>query len=213
MTLVAHSRRPDCRWPGRNATPPLPVRPLAALLGLALGLVLGLAPAAVRAWELVGTKTITAHTRDQQRIVLGTVRFDPQPAGAVSFVIALDRARFTDHFLSMREFKCLDGPGEVVCHVPYPYPQPMSVTATDTAWLEHSLLFLYKLPTDFGAKLWNGLYFRFEPTDRGLLGRPQAIDLERISAPPSQPNVPPFRAALRDDVAPGARWIESLTIE
>jgi len=97
--------------------------------------------------------------------------------------------------------------------VPYPYAQPRTVTSKDLAWLEHDLLFLYKLPNEFGAKLWNGLYFRFETTEQGLLGRPQAIDLNRISAPPERLDVPPFRPALRDDIAPGTRWIESLTIE
>jgi hypothetical protein len=163
--------------------------------------------------ELEGTKTITAHARDGRRVVLGSVRFAPLAGGSASFTLALDPERFTDHFLSMKEFKCIDGQVELVCHVPYPYAQPRTVTPKDLAWLEHDLLFLYKLPNEFGAKLWNGLYFRFETTQQGLLGRPQAIDLNRISAPPDRLDVPPFRPALRDDIAPGARWIESLTIE
>ena len=34
----------------------------------------------------------------------------------------------------------------------------------------------------------------------GLEGRPQAVDLNRISAPPDQPGTPPFRRALREEV-------------
>lgn len=172
------------------------------------------AAGAAEALELQGTRTITAHTRDAQRIVLGTVRFDPAPGGgAVPFVVTMEPSRFTDHFLSMKEFKCLDGRTELVCHVPYPYPQPRTVTPTHLAWLEHSLLFLYKQPTDFGAKLWNGLYFRLEHTATGLRGTPQAIDLNFISAPPDNPGIPPYRAALRDDIAPGTRWIDAITID
>lgn len=171
------------------------------------------APAFAMAWDMQGTKTITANTRDNQHITLGTVRFEPQSNGTVSFVITMDRTHFSDHFLSMKEFKCIDGPLELFCHVPYPYPQPGTVTAEDMAWLEHSLLFLYKLPRDFGANLWNGLYFRLERTEHGLLGRPQAIDLNLISAPPDKPEVPPFNPALRDNITAGTRWIESLTIE
>jgi hypothetical protein len=52
-----------------------------------------------------------------------------------------------------------------------------------------------------------------ERTEHGLTGRPQAIDLNLISAPPDNPEVPPFSPALRDDIAPGMRWVESLTIE
>jgi hypothetical protein len=97
--------------------------------------------------------------------------------------------------------------------VPYPHAQPGTITADDLAWLEHNLLFLYQLPTDFGAKLWNGLYFQLEPTERGLRGRPQAIDLNYISAPSDTPEQPPYQPQQRDEIAPGVRWIESLTIE
>ena len=185
--------------------------PVAVVLG-AVALAAA-APRPAAAWELQGTKSITAHTRDQQHIRLGSVRFDARADGSVGFVITMDAAPFGDHFLSMKEFKCLDGRGELVCHVPYPYRQPGAITANDYAWLEHGLLFLYKLPADFGAKLWNGLYFQFERTAQGLVGRPQAIDLNRLSAPPDKPELPPYRAALRDNIAPGSRWIESLSIE
>lgn len=89
----------------------------------------------------------------------------------------------------------------------------LTTEATDLAWLEHSLLFMFKTPAEFGAKLWNGVYFQLKATERGLEGSPQAVDLNRISAPPAQPGVPPFRPALRDDIAPGARWFNRLTIE
>lgn len=72
-------------------------RPWAFLLA---GL-LGAAPAIAQAWELQGVKTLTAHTRDQQRIPLGSVRFEPRGDGSVAFTVALDPARFTDHFLSL----------------------------------------------------------------------------------------------------------------
>ena len=96
--------------------------------------------------------------------------------------------------------------------MPYPYPQPGVVKPDDLAWLEHSLLFFYKLPTDFGAKLWNGLYYRFERDEAGLVGLPQAVDLNQISAPPDDLQTPPYGAAERTDVAPGSHWIERLVI-
>jgi hypothetical protein len=165
------------------------------------------------AWTLQGTQSIVAITRDQQRLPLGTVTFTPRPDGRIAFAVHMDHAKFTDHFLSMKEFKCVEGGGEVSCHVPYPYPNPGTVTATDLGWLEHHLLFLFKLPKEFGAKLWNGLYYRLAHTEAGLVGRPQSIDLNLISAPPAQTDKPPYRPALRDDVAPGVRWIDRLVIE
>lgn len=192
--------------------PPRAARALASLV-MAGGLAMSALPSGAMAWELQGTKTLVAHTRDQQRLTLGTVDFTPRPDGTVAFAVHMDHAKFTDHFLSMKEFKCLEGGGEVTCHVPYPYPNPRTVTATNLSWLEHHLLFLFKLPKEFGAKLWNGLYYQLSLTPQGLVGRPQSIDLNLISAPPDQADKPPYRPALRDDVAAGVRWIDRITIE
>lgn len=72
---------------------------------------------------------------------------------------------------------------------------------------------MFKTPRDFGAKLWNGVDFKLRLTDTGLEGRPQAIELNHISAPPDRLEVPPCRPALRDDIAPGARWFGRLRID
>ncbi len=168
------------------------------------------------AWELAGTKSLSMQVQSAQgleSIKLGTVSFEPLADGRFKFTLAMDREKYTDHFLSMKEFKCVAGPRELMCHVPYPYKQPSSVTATDFAWLEHALLFMFKLPNEFGAKLWNGLYFQFALTDKGLVGKPQSVDLNAISAPPDKPDIPPYRPPLRDDVPKGSRWVTGLTIE
>lgn len=168
-------------------------------------------PGVASAWEMAGTKELAVHTRDGQTIVIGTVSFQPQ-AERVAFVLQLDPRRFKDFFLSMKEFKCLEGQEEIQCHIPYPYPNPATVTATDLRWLEHALLFLYKVPTDFGARLWNGLYYRMSLTAQGIVGTPQAIDLNLISAPPDDASIPPFGPQDRSDIAPASRWISSITI-
>ena len=189
-------------------------RCMKAVVGWSAIAVLGLSLAPVaQAWELSGTKTIVALTNDQQRLTVGTVNFQPQADGSIRFQVDMAHQGFRDHFLSMKEFKCLEGPTELACHVPYPYAQPGTVKGNDFAWLEHQLLFLYKLPKEFGAKLWNGLYFKLERGERGLVGKPQAIDLNHISAPPDRLDIPPYRPALRDDINLGARWISGLTIE
>ena len=175
------------------------------------------------AWDLAGPHAVLLHGRDGPPLRLGTVTFTPQADGRSRFVLVMDSECFKDFFLSMKEFKCVEGGAEVFCHVPYPYPQPGTITANaasaasanapDFAWLEHALLFMFKTPADFGAKLWNGVYFHLRLTDTGLVGSPQAVDLNRISAPPEQPGIPPFQPALRDDITPGARWFGRLTIE
>lgn len=168
-------------------------------------------PCSAFAWEMTGTKEVALHTRDGQVIPIGTITFRPQGA-RVGFSVQLDHRRFKDFFLSMKEFKCLEGREEIQCHVPYPYANPATVTEGDLAWLEHSLLFLYKLPTDFGARLWNGLYYRMVITENGIVGTPEAIDLNLISAPPNDTTVVPFGPAERTEIAPGSRWIKQLTI-
>ena len=91
-----------------------------------------------------GTKTVKLHAKDGTSVDIGTVTFTPRADGPMGFVWKADTSRFTDHFLSMREFKCLPGQGEIMCLVPYPYLQPGHVAANDLAWLEHALLFMFK---------------------------------------------------------------------
>lgn len=158
------------------------------------------------------TRQVHLHARDGSRVLIAQLRLAPTAEGSTRFVLSMDHSAFTDHFLSMREFKCLPGGSEILCHVPYPYAQPGTVTGTDLAWLEHSLLFMFKTPSEFGAKLWNGVYWQLRPSASGWVGTPQAIDLNRIGAPPDKPG-PPFRPALRDDMPAGVRWFERLTIE
>lgn len=160
-----------------------------------------------------GTKSVKLHAKDGSSVDIGSVTFTPRADGRVAFAWKADTSRFTDHFLSMREFKCLPGQGEIMCLVPYPYAQPGHVAANDLGWLEHSLLFMFKKQSELGAQLWNGVIFKLTVTGNGLIGTPQAVDLNRIAAPPAKTGVLPYGAAQRDDIAPAARWFNKLTIE
>lgn len=163
------------------------------------------------AWELSGSKTIKLHTRDGQSIAIGHVIFTPE-GGQSRFKLELDHARLKDFFLSMKEFKCLEGE-EIQCHVPYPYANPATVSRSDLRWLEHSLLFLYKQPKDFGARLWNGLYYQMTLGENGIVGTPQAVDLVQIGAPPADTSIPPYGPGDRSEIPPDSRWIRRLSIE
>jgi hypothetical protein len=164
------------------------------------------------AWEMAGTKTVSLHTREGPRTPLGTVTF-LNVEGKTTFKLNLEPERFKDFFLSMKEFKCVEGSNEIQCHVPYPYPNPNTVSADNLVWLEHSLLFFYKAPRDFGARLWNGLYYQMKITEQGIVGTPQAIDLVQMGAPPADPSIPPFGTDGRTDITPESRWFHRLTIE
>jgi hypothetical protein len=181
----------------------------ASFLGVAC-----LTSAASPTFEFRGDKALIAVARDGSRIRIGTVSFaarvDGMPAG---FSVRIDPQVMQDHFLSMREFKCLPAAPEVTCFVPYPHPQPGTVSAGQYTWLEHSLLFFHKQPADFGARLWNGIIFKFTLTPTGLVGKPQAVDLNRIGVPPDGADEPPYGPMDRDDYPPGARWVTELRIE
>ena len=163
------------------------------------------------AWDMSGTKQITLHAKDGSQTDIGTVTFTPGSSGT-RFKLDMDHKQLKDFFLSMREFKCREGATEILCHVPYPYANPATVTPDNLAWLEHALLFFFKAPRDFGAKLWNGVYFKLALTEQGLVGTPQAIDLNTIGAPHANLDIPPYGPQDRSDMAADARWFNKLTI-
>lgn len=177
---------------------------MAALLAVAAG--------GAGAFDYTGEKRVTLHARDGTSLVIGRLGFKAE--GEVSrFAFDIDTRVMHDHFLSMKEFKCAEGSAELLCHVPYPYASPRIVRAGQLDWLEHALLFFFKTPSDFGAKLWNGVYFRLAESGSALVGTPQAIDLNLIGAPHDDLSVPPYDASLRSDIDPGVRWFVRLTIE
>ena len=97
-------------------------------------------PLAASAWDLSGTRTMTLHARNGDAVKIGTVQFTPQADGRTAFVVTTATENFKDFFLSMKEFKCVEGSGEILCHVPYPYPQPGTVTASSSPDSKESLV-------------------------------------------------------------------------
>jgi len=176
----------------------------------ALLLIATLAPPAVAA-EFSGKREIVLHGRDGSAVVIGHVAFTPRGERS-AFAIEMDPARFQDFFLSMKEFKCIEVPGEVFCHVPYPHASPATIAGDDYVWLEHALLFMFKSPQEFGAKLWNGVYYRLQRDGDALVGTPQAVDLNQIGAPPADPSRPPYPASERGEIPVGSRWFGRLSI-
>ena len=180
---------------------------------IALAAALSLSTAAAQPVLPEGEKSLVAVTRDGNRTPIGKVVFTALDGVQSAFRVQMDHTVMRDHFLSMREFKCLPAAQEISCFVPYPYAQPGTVSPGQFAWLEHSLLFFFKQPADFGAKLWNGIIFKFSLTPTGLVGKPQAVDLNRIGVPPDKLDEPPYGPFDRDDFTPGARWVQELRIE
>lgn len=177
---------------------------------LIAALMLGLAASPAAAFDLSGTKQIALVTKDGQTIPMGTVDFI-KDGDKAKFALHVDTSKFQTFFLSMRDFKCAVGP-ELQCYVPYPYNNPSTVTAQDLAWLEHGLLFFWKMPNAYGADLGKGLIYKMKVTDKGIEGTPQAINLDAIASPPDDLSKPPFSPDTREDIGDGQRWIAKMTI-
>lgn len=181
--------------------------------GFAVAMVLGLGSPGWAASEVpAGVHDIRLHARDGTQVLIGKVDFRHEGAVA-TFALDIDRAVFTDYFLSMREFKCLKGDNELQCRVPYPYSNPRTLPGGDPVWLEHALLFFYKPPDDFGANLRNGVIYTLERTADGYAGTSAIIDLNDISGPPDDPAEPPFPRAIRFEGSPEDRWFPRLTVD
>ena len=120
---------------------------------------------------------------------------------------------FTEHFLSMRPFKCLEGPQKHWCHVPYPYEirRDLSEDLTD---LEYDFLFLWKGATEYGINMWNGVYYQIEAqADGSMVGVLYDMDMDDLSVPPPAGELRPIREADLYEGDPDSHWLPRLVIE
>lgn len=166
-----------------------------------------------RAGELPsGERTLALLDAGGNEFVIGSVVFSPTAtAGQRQYQLKIDHHPFTDHFLSMKEMKCLEGK-ELWCRIPYPYANPHTVSADDLRWLEHDLLFMFKRANEFGANFWNGIYYQLQLDNTTLRGEAQAVDLNMLASPPDDLQVPPIGAYDIDPIEPGQRWLPRLII-
>lgn len=99
------------------------------------------------------------------------------------FEFSLQESNFSDQFLSMRPFKCIDGK-PMYCHLAYPYDKPETFTAKDFGNLEYEFLFIVRSPSEYGIDPYNGRYYVLSLEDGVLRGEAKAVDLNILAAPP-----------------------------
>lgn len=129
-----------------------------------------------------------------------------------TYSIAMKTDAFSDHFLSMRPFKCLDGSEKTWCHVPYPYDIKRDISS-DLTDLEYDLLFLWKRSNEYGIDMWNGVYYVLSETDGGFMGQLHEMDMNILSVPPDAGNLRPVRDV---DLTLGdvdSHWLPRLVVE
>lgn len=166
-------------------------RTVTAARGLLVGLaaVLMLASPANRplaAGALEGEKTVYLVSNGGEELAVGTVRFAPRGGGA-GYALKIDDGKFSDQFLSMRPFKCLEGGEQTVCYLPYPHPLRRQVSADDLTDLEYDLLFLHKAAGEYGINFWNGIYYKLSLTPDGAIkGVLKETDMNELASPPAE---------------------------
>lgn len=126
--------------------------------------------------------------------------------------LTLEETPFSDHFLSMRPFKCVEGPDMLWCHVPYPYEIKRDIS-TETTDLEYDFLFLWKRAGSYGIDMWNGIYYELEAQDNGLIGHVHEMDMNTLSVPPEAGNFRPLQAKHLEPGDPDSHWLPHLVIK
>jgi len=188
----------------------MPRLPLKSLLCAGL-FSLGFASAS-QADPLVGEKDIYLLEQSGERQSLGKINFVPDGQKS-RYTLIWNDEKFVDHFLSMRPFKCLEGSEKYWCQVPYPYVNQHHVQSGDLTDLEYDLLFLWKGATDYGINMWNGVYYRLEISGEQIVGTLFEMDMDVLSAPPSQGEMRPVGPDDLHEADAASHWLPRLVIE
>ena len=169
-----------------------------------LGLVLTFAAFGVAA----ETRSVFLEDLEGARIQIATVKVGLEGA----YDVVMNGAVFENHFLSMRPFKCLEGPTKNWCHVPYPY-EIMRNTAVDLTDLEYDFLFVWKGSNEYGINMWNGVYYKLQQADGHLLGTLHEMDMDTLAVPPATGELRPVQVKDLHQSDPESHWLPRLVIE
>lgn len=161
---------------------------------------------------LTGKKTIFLIDQDNAKLNIGTIDFKPENSFTNYKITWTDEA-FTNHFLSMRPFKCLSGNTKQWCKVPYPYPIKRLIRPNDLTDLEYDLLFIWKGAAEYGINMWNGVYYRLKIEGQRIIGTMHEMDMDKLSAPPQKGNLRPIRDQDLEKAEASSHWLPKVTIE
>ena len=162
---------------------------------------------------LEGTKSIKLVEQGGTAHTVATIKFGPQGKGA-TYKIDWQDGQFADHFLSMRPFKCLEGPKKYWCRVPYPYDNKRKVSSGDLTDLEYDLLFIWKGAKEYGINMWNGVYYKLKVGEAGrITGEIHEMDMDILSAPPDDGNLRPIREVHLEPGETESHWLPKIEID
>ncbi|WP_424971247.1 hypothetical protein [Dinoroseobacter sp. S76] len=153
------------------------------------------------------TRAVYLEAQDGERLAIADLVVED---GA--YDLTLRDGPFSDHFLSMRPFKCLTGAEKHWCYVPYPYENARNI-GSELTDLEYDLLFLWKGAGEYGINMWNGVYYKLEAEGDRLVGVMHEMDMDILSAPPEDGNLRPVREMDLEPADPDSHWLPRLVIE
>jgi hypothetical protein len=130
-----------------------------------------------------------------------------------SYELTWDESRFGDYFLSMRPFKCLEGPDKLWCRVPYPYEIHRSLQDGDLTDVEYDLMFVWKKAGEYGINMWNGVYYQLSEKGEQFEGKLNEIDMNVLAAPPEDGNLRPIGPQDITEADPESHWLPRLVIK
>lgn len=163
---------------------------------------------AAQAADLSGRKAVTLLANDGSRVVIGQVTFQRRGDG-YGFRFEPDPSKFTERFLAMRPFLCLDGQTQSLCH--FPYATPRHITERDLTDLEYELMFLRKPRQAVSVDAFNGIYYEMRITERGVAGELREVDMTPIVVPDGSTR--PIRREALEKSDPAGHWLPRLVIE
>ena len=158
-------------------------------------------------------KTISLIDKKGKKHQVAKIIFTPEENNTESFKIKWDDTKFSEHFLSMRPFKCIDG-AQTVCHLGYPYKTKNRISNTDLQDLEYGLLFLHKNEKEYGINFWNGVYYRLKKQENGsITGTVWETDMNELASPPAKEYDRPIGGADLVEGAEGKHRFPKIIIQ
>lgn len=158
-------------------------------------------------------KTVSLIGKDGSKLQVAKVIFTAQENNTESFEIKWDDSKFSEHFLSMRPFKCIDGQ-QTVCHLGYPYKTKNRISKTDLQDLEYALLFIHKNEKEYGINFWNGVYYRLKREENGTItGTIWETDMNELASPPAKEYDRPIGGADLVEGAEGKHRFPQIIIQ
>lgn len=158
-------------------------------------------------------RTVTLTPSDGESIDIASLDIVKQKDGSYTYSIDVDDSKFSNHFLSMRPFKCFQGTKQMLCYLPYPYKKTTKLSGTDLQDLEYDLLFIHRKATDYGINPWNGLYYKLTlDKDAKLSGILKEVDLDILASPPEKGVTRPITDTDLNEADPSTHSYPTLKI-